>query len=128
MLFGAYDPVVTNLSTPRDGSAVLTTNCSTGSSPVITLGQGTNNNTATSTDAVPVRRMVHGSIGTAFLSYQLYQVSPATTVWGNTSGTAPPAVTGTGTNQNFTVYGRITEGQNQPVGSYSDTVVATVTF
>ncbi|MFM6073490.1 MAG: spore coat protein U domain-containing protein, partial [Dolichospermum sp.] len=36
--------------------------------------------------------------------------------------------TGTGNASNITVYGRIGRGQNVPAGSYTDTVVATVTF
>ena len=38
------------------------------------------------------------------------------------------AYTGTGASQDLTVYGTLPGGQNVPVGSYSDTVVATITF
>jgi spore coat protein U-like protein len=63
------------------------------------------------------------------MTYNLYQDSARSTLWGNTSGTAPSAVAGTGTNADITVYGRVDAGQNLPVAvSYTDTVVATVTF
>ena len=48
-------------------------------------------------------------------------------VWGGTAASDVPH-TGTGTETSLTVYGRIPAGQNVPAGSYSDTVVATVTF
>lgn len=62
-----------------------------------------------------------------FLSYALYQDTGRTTVWGNTGGTGV-ANTGTGTQNALTVYGAVAAGQAVPAGSYSDTVVATVTF
>ena len=62
------------------------------------------------------------------MGYSLYQDSGRTTVWGNTVGTAPASVAGSGVAQNFTVYGQVAAGQTLPVGSYADTVVATVTF
>jgi spore coat protein U-like protein len=64
---------------------------------------------------------------TDYLTYELYQNSAHSTVWGNTSGTGV-ANTGNGTQQSITVYGTVDAGQNVPAGSYSDTVVATVSF
>jgi spore coat protein U-like protein len=61
------------------------------------------------------------------LSYFLYSDAGWTTVWANTVGTGV-AHTGTATATAITVYGQVTAGQNVPAGSYSDTVVATVTF
>jgi spore coat protein U-like protein len=63
--------------------------------------------------------------GTDFLDYQLYTDSEHTTVWDNTTG---QSVTGTGASSPTPVYGVITKGQNVPAGSYTDTVVATITF
>ena len=88
------------------------------------MGQGSNANTG-STDAAPIRRLKDG--GTDYLSYQLYSDNGYSTVWGNTAGTSV-AHTGTGTQTALTVYGSIAAGQSVPAGSYSDTVVATVTF
>ena len=63
----------------------------------------------------------------SFLAYALYQDSPRTTVWGNTAGTGLVHA-GDGASHAITVYGTVAAGQNVPVGSYSDTVVATITF
>ena len=67
--------------------------------------------------------------GTDFLSYELYQDSSRSTVWGSgvaageTIVTAPSKAART-----FTVYGRVPAGQDVAAGSYNDTVVATINF
>lgn len=73
------------------------------------------------------RKMTSGS---NLLNYTLYSDSGRTTIWGDgTGGTATVTNTGSGNAQNFTVYGRVFSGQTTtPSGSYSDTVVVTVTF
>ncbi|MEH1872450.1 Csu type fimbrial protein [Nostoc sp.] len=119
--FGNYDPIGANASTDLNGTGSVATTCTNGSSVVITLGQGSNADTG-STDAVPLRRAMSGS---NYLSYSLYSDSARTTVWENTTGVA---VTGTGTPVSNTVYGKMVAGQNVPIGSYTDTVVATVTY
>jgi spore coat protein U-like protein len=121
LAFGTYNATG---STNLDGSATLTVQCTTASSATITLGQGSNAGSG-STDASPARRLKDGSSN--FLSYSLYQDSNRSTIWGNTAGTGA-AYTGTGVSTSVTVYGRVTSGQNVPAGSYSDTVVATITF
>lgn len=121
--FGSYDPVVANASTNLDATGTLSVTCTSGSNGDITLSQGANP-TATSTDGAPARRMANG---TNFLSYSLFQDSARTAVWGNTT-TTDISHTGTGTATAVTVYGRVASGQNVPAGSYTDTVVATVTF
>jgi spore coat protein U-like protein len=124
--FGTYDPVSTNASTPLDGTGTVTTTCTNGfNTAKITLSQGANP-AGGSTTAVPLRRMVNGG---NFMSYFLYQDSGRTTVWGDTPATSPASLTATGSAQNTTVYGRVTAGQTTlPAASYSDTVVATITF
>lgn len=122
--FGAYDPVSANATTALNGSGTITVTCTSGSTGTITLGQGSNP-AGGSTDAAPARQMKDA--GTDVLAYALYQDSGRTTVWGNTAGTGVADV-GTGAVQNVTVYGAVAAGQNVPAGSYSDTVLATVTF
>jgi spore coat protein U-like protein len=123
LAFGAYDPVSANATTAKDGAATLAVNCTNGSTATITLGQGSNADVA-STDAAPLRRAISGS---DYLSYALFSDSGRTTAWGNTAGTGA-GYTGTGGSTNVTVYGRVPAGQNVPYGSYSDTVVTTITF
>ena len=122
--FGAYDPVTANATTPLTSTGTVTVTCTSGASGTITLGQGSNPGGG-STDAAPARRLKDA--GTDVLSYALYQDTGRTTVWGNTAGTGV-ASTGTGSAASLTVYGSVAAGQNVPAGSYSDTVVATVTF
>jgi len=122
--FGAYDPVVTNATAPLNGTGTVNVTCTSGASTTVTLGQGSNADTG-STDTAPARRMSDGS--SHFLTYSLYSNTGRTTVWGNTAGTGQ-ASTGTGSQVALTVYGAVDAGQSVPTGSYSDTVVATVTF
>jgi spore coat protein U domain-containing protein, fimbrial subunit CupE1/2/3/6 len=124
--FSAFNPVT---GTAVDAEATLTVSCAVGTPNVfITLGQGAHAGGG-STDAVPVRRMVHATDTTAFLSYNLFQETSRTTLWGNTPGTAPAAFTSTGLAQLVTVFGRITATQPTAlIGAYTDLVVATVNF
>jgi spore coat protein U-like protein len=123
LAFGSYDPVVTNASAALNGSGTVNVTCTNGTSATITLGQGSNP-AGGSTDAAPARQMANGANR---LSYDLYSDAARTTVWGNTAGTGL-GHTGTGAAVALTVYGSVPGGQNKPAGSYSDTVVATVTF
>lgn len=122
--FGAYDPIVTNATTALDGTGTVSVTCTNESAVAITLDQGANAANG-STDAVPLRQMK--DTGADVLAYFLYSDTNRTVVWGNT---APTGVndTGNGVLQTLTVYGAVTAGQNVPATSYSDTVIATVTF
>lgn len=122
--FGSYDPIVANASTALDGTGGVIVTCTNGSSATITLGQGSNA-AGGSTDAAPLRQMSDG--GSNVLSYSLSSDAAHTTTWGNTGGTGV-SHTGTGSATTLTVYGEISGGQNVPAGSYSDTIVATVSF
>lgn len=125
--FGNYDPVLLNGSSGVDllGTGTLTVQCTLLSTAVVTLGQGAHANTG-STDAVPLRRMLH-TTSTDYLSYSLYQDLTRLVVWGNTPGTGLPYI-GTGLSTPVTVFGTVPRGQNVPSGTYNDTVVATITF
>jgi spore coat protein U-like protein len=121
--FGNYDALS---STPNDASGSVAVTCSVGSNPKIWLGQGLNAGGG-STAAVPVRRMKNGT--TNFLSYQLYQESSHSNIWGGTDASSPAAATATDLNPvTSTIHGRVPINQASTVGAYSDTVVATVNF
>jgi len=122
--FGNYDPIVVNLNTDKTGAGKVTVQCSNGASATVTLGQGANSDTGSS-DTVPLRRMKHGTVD--FLTYTLYSDAGRTTVWGNTAPTGV-AHAGDGTSTDIDVFGTLAKNQNVPVGAYTDTVVATVTF
>lgn len=121
--FGNYNPVGTHRTNPLDNQGAVIVSCTPGAITTITMGQGLNAGPG-STDAAPLRRMASGANR---LSYTLFQDTGRTTLWGNTAGTGL-GYTGTGSSSNLGVFGRVAAGQNVPAGSYTDTVVATITF
>jgi len=122
-----YDPIVTNATANQDVTASVTTTCTPGASPVITLGQGANANTG-STDAVPLRRLSSGGGSPTYLNYSLFSDSGRSTTWGNTAGTSPGAASASGSATPLTIYARLPSGQSATAATFTDTVVATVTF
>ena len=138
VVFGSYDPVVTNLSTaltaPSPGTLVVT--CTKNASGVtLALNMGTHSTVS------PNRRMLETSGAGMFLTYQLYQpVSGApsaacafTTIWGDGTGGSvvltPSGTTwGNASAQTFNVCGQVLAGQDVEQGSYADVITATVNF
>jgi spore coat protein U-like protein len=117
--FGNYDPAVAHASSPLDGTGTVTITCTKGTTSTVGLDVGSNASGST-------RRMSNGS---DFLSYELYQNGGRTVVWGNSGGDLhAPGAAPSSAPRAITVYGRVTGGQDVGVGSYADTVVATVTF
>jgi spore coat protein U-like protein len=49
-------------------------------------------------------------------------------VWGNTSGSGVSYTPSSSAPATLDVYGRVAAGQDAAVGTYSDTVVATINF
>jgi spore coat protein U-like protein len=71
--------------------------------------------------------------GAASLSYNLYTDAARTTVWGDgvvvPSVTVNPGSVNSGTRTIVrTIYGRIPAQQSVPFGTYSDTIIVTITF
>ena len=108
------------ISSNFDSNGAVTALCTNGSPYNVGLSAG-NGSGAT----VAARKMTNGA---NTVTYSLYTTISRTTVWGNTIGTNTLSGTGTGTNQTLTVYGRVPPQTTPPVGTYSDTVVVTVTF
>ena len=117
--FGAVD---TLSSSPVLGSGSIDVTCTSGTgwSATADIGGGSGASFAT-------RRLT--SSGNT-LDYTLYRDSARTQVWGIGSGsTFAIAGTGSGAQQNVSVYGRIPGGQGSaPAGSYTDTVNVTITY
>jgi spore coat protein U-like protein len=80
-----------------------------------------------STGATVTTRKMTGP-SSSLLNYKLFSNSGYTTNWGNTVGTDTVAGTGSGVAQTLTVYGQIPAQQFVRPGSYTDTVVATLTY
>jgi spore coat protein U-like protein len=116
--FGAYDPVAA--TGPLDAIGTITVTCTKGATAHVGLNAGSNSQGTT-------RRMSQSA--TAYLTYEIYKDSARTTVWGNTIGDNLDI--GAAPNRNprtFTAYGRVPPAQDASVGTYTDTVMATVNF
>jgi spore coat protein U-like protein len=126
--FGNYDPVGANASTALRAAGAVTIACTRGSSPTIAMGLGAN-------PIGSVRRMTDGSGN--FLDYEIYHPSttaPAaacayTTAWGS-SGAAlfTPTSPSSKAARTYSLCGEIAAGQDVAVGSFADSVVASVNF
>lgn len=118
LAFGNYDPVE---GADVPGTATVSVTCSSGTAWTISLDKGL-------AADFTVRTMKDA--GTNYLNYNLYKEVGHTTVWGDATGaTETVSGTGNGSAQNTTIYGLIPTGQNTAVvGSYSETITATVTY
>ncbi len=124
--FGAQNDVDTAI----DDATTVELNCSAIDSAVeITFGNGTG------TGATFDSRKMTDAVSGATIDYSLFVDTTRSQALGDgTNGAALVTDTdgnsgSTGTVQTFNVYGRVFGSQGaKPVGSYSDTVVATVTF
>ena len=130
LAFGAYDPVVANASSALPGTGSVAIACTKGSAPSITLSLGAN-------AAGSQRNMKIVGGGTDVLGYQLFQppdntpgtACPGTTVWDTSvGGTFTPTAPTSKASRTYNVCGTVAAGQDVSVGTYNDTVVATVNF
>jgi spore coat protein U-like protein len=62
------------------------------------------------------------------VTYGLYRDSARSQAWGSTAGVDTVSGTGTGLTQTLTVYGRVAPQTTPTPGTYSDTIIATVTY
>ena len=124
--FGDYDG--DGSSGKVHGTGGVTATCTLGGAAVITMGQGANAVTGpvASTDALPKRQMAGSS--SDYLLYDLYSVGEEGTVWGNTQATGLGFTASAGVNPEQTVFGTVQAAQNVAAGSYSDSVLVTITF
>lgn len=106
------------LSTAVDATGAISLTCTANLAYSVALNGGLSNSPPAS------RRMV---LGGASIIYGLYRDTGRTNVWGSAAGQIVTG-TGTGSPQTLTVYGRV-PAQNTPApGTYSDTVVVTVSY
>jgi spore coat protein U-like protein len=120
LAFGTYDPIGAHASDDLDGTGTVTVACTRGATPVIALDLGSHASGS-------ARRMSDGS--GSYLTYELYQDSNRTAVWGSAGAellTAPAAPSKDP--RSFTVYGRVDGNQDAASGTYTDVVMATVNF
>jgi spore coat protein U-like protein len=99
------------ITSPIDAATDLDVTCTPGTGYAITMGPGLHNDGQ--------RRMNSGS---DYVVYELYKDFDRGQVWGSISGV------GDGTTDQIPVYGRVPAPQSPAVGSYSDTVVVTISY
>jgi len=132
--FGRYESLQANATTALNAAGTVSIACTKGAAPKITMDLGQNPNAGKRYMA-----LVASASATGTLYYELYQPPdpapgtgcsfPGTTFWGASAGQtfAPSPATGRGA-RTFHVCGTIPPGQFVAMGTYADTVVATVNF
>ncbi|WP_342315269.1 spore coat U domain-containing protein [Lysobacter sp. FW306-1B-D06B] len=103
------------------GTSNLVVACTPGTAYSVSLDAGS---VGGSTVAV---RSLSGPGGT--MTFNLYRDAGYTQIWGMTPGTDTAGGTGTGSNQSYTIYGRIYAMQTTKApGTYTTTITATITY
>jgi spore coat protein U-like protein len=108
---------VGNLSSAVSASSQLNVTCTTSTAYQVSLDGGLSGGAPTA------RKMTSGANS---VTYGIYQDAAHSNPWGASPNNA--SGTGTGANQVFTMYGYVPSQTTPPPGSYSDRVVATVTY
>jgi len=113
--FGNYSPYA---ASPLDSTGQVTVSCTQDSSYTITMNAGIH-----AGGNFTGRRMSNGQ---SYLAYQLYSDSTRTTIWGDGSGgSASQFFANAGT---ATVYGRIPPRQTVSAGTFTDTILVTISY
>ncbi len=134
--FGRYESLLANATTPLNAVGAVSIACTRGSAPKITLDLGRNSNG----DRRYMALAAASASGPAeSLRYELYQPPnpapgtacsfPGAMAWGVSGAQAfAPGLPTNRSSRTFSVCGTIPAGQDVSMGSYADTVVATVNF
>jgi spore coat protein U-like protein len=119
-----YDPLGLNATTPATATGSVTITCTKGAGPSIGLNAGTNAGKVAGVS----RAMANGA--TNFLGYELNQPGTGGPVWTDIGGAGAfnPGASPSKAARTFQVNATIPAGQDVAVGSYSDSVTATVNF
>jgi len=112
--FGSHGVISSNV----DANGALSVSCTPDLPYTISLNGGLSN-------AEPTQRRM--TLGTNAIIYGLYSNAARSVAWGSAVGQTLSG-TGTGSAQNIPVYGRVARQTTPPPGTYSDTVVVTVTY
>lgn len=116
------DGTGTQSSANVDTSTTVAVICTNGQSGAVSAGNGSNYDATNTT-----RRLSDGQATPTYVAYGLYTDSGRTTAF---NATNTIAVTGTGSSESKTIYGRIAaaDATAAPKGSYSDSVTLTITY
>jgi spore coat protein U-like protein len=108
------------LSSNADAQGTLSIQCNQSLPYAVSLDGGLSGATN------PTQRTM--TFSAASVVYGLYQDSARSLPWGASSGVNTVSGTGTGLTQTLTVYGRVAPQTTPTAGTYTDTIVATVTY
>ncbi|MCI0466359.1 MAG: spore coat U domain-containing protein [Beijerinckiaceae bacterium] len=108
------------LATNRDATNTVNVTCNNGTPYTVALDGGQTG------AADPTQRKM--ALGGNQVTYALYRDSARSLPWGSTSGIDTLSATGTGSVQPHTVYGRVPPQTTPQPGTYTDTIVVTVTY
>lgn len=114
--FGTYDVLGANDTADLDATGSVEVRCTKGTAAQLGLSDGNFLSGGT-------RRMSNGS---EFLTYNLYTSAAYATVWNSANRVGYTAASKGWTS--LDIYGKVPSGQDVGVGSYADTVVATIEF
>ena len=114
--FGNYTPLVPG---NFDTTGTITLTCTAGSDAKVALNGGHSNDITARTLDGP---------GSYELPYQLYTTTNRDVIWGDDANGVSVTQAGTGSPMNMTVFARIPEANDAPVGSYTDSVTISVSF
>jgi spore coat protein U-like protein len=122
MSFPNYDPLSSSPTVTTASISVTCTKGTTGAS--VGLDNGLNSANA----SLGQHRAMKS--GANYLSYDIWQDSAHTTIWGNTPGINTKAipVPASASPQTLTAFGQIPARESTPAGSFTDSVVETVNF
>jgi spore coat protein U-like protein len=131
LVFGDYDPIGVNATADKTAIATVSVTCAKGA-PNLSLGM----NYGSHVSGTSQRQMV-GTTVTDLLSYNVFQPSstatgapcPGTIPWTMvTPGVMVLSAAPSKATRTYNVCGTIPRGQDTTVGSYTDTITATVNF
>ncbi|MCP4184438.1 MAG: spore coat U domain-containing protein [Hyphomicrobiales bacterium] len=108
------------LSSNVDATNTISVNCSTGTPYTIGLDGGLSGATNPA-----LRNMTSG---TSSINYGIFQDSSHSIPWGNSTGSNTISSVGNGTRQNYTAFGRVQIQSTPPPGTYTDTIIVTMTY
>jgi spore coat protein U-like protein len=114
--FGSQGVLTHNI----DAQGTLSIQCTSTLPYVISLNGGTSGATN------PTQRKM--TSGANNVIYGLYQDSARSLPWGSTSGVNTLSGTGTGLTQTLNVYGRVAPQTTPKPATYTDTIIATITY
>jgi len=108
------------------GSGTVIVTCTAGTTYDVMLDEGAN----AASNAAPDQRLMKSTLGTATLTYGIYQDAAYTTLWGSTVGTNTLHETASGLADTWPVYIKVNSASAAAatVGNYTDVVQLSVQY